>query len=105
MARWFLSFAFVDRFSESVLAELADSIPATPVKTDKIKQLAKREQRTNAALAFLRQRIRAFRDEQRPNFFQRARLAQRLQNGLIARGYDAAFAKEIALFVVGASAA
>lgn len=101
MPRWFFSYRFVDEFAEQAVQEIARFIPVDDAAGSGPKAAHRRMQQHDAAVRVLRQKVAAFQHSERPNVFQKARLSQQLQNGLLARGYPEALAKEIALDSAG----
>lgn len=97
MLKWYFSHRFVDDFASAVVEEIVRVLPAEDPKSDKTKSKMKHRQRTEQAVALLRRRLAAFREQHKLNLFQTARLSQRLQNGLIERGYAVELAREVAL--------
>jgi len=84
MLRWYFSYAFVDRFASHLLDRVT-----TPARTKK--------QTITPSLRSAIGEAADFQRREKLNFFQRARLAQQLQNRLLARGFDTQTARNVAI--------
>jgi hypothetical protein len=78
----------VDAFAQWVVAELVQRLPPASLGPGD-KKLGERISRMND---FVSGRATAFAVEHRPNFYKRARLANRVKWGMQEAGYPAAFA-------------
>ncbi len=100
MGRWFFSYEFVDTFGDSLIEEIARALPLA-ARDARVRPWPARRRDGHRAVVLLRRRVQSFDVEHGLNFFQRARLSQRIQNGLLARNYPLALAEEIALTAIG----
>lgn len=98
--RWWLSFGFVDQFADSVLQDVVPLLRAPDSDPVKLKKVAKQQQQRDVALAILRKRVAEFAFREKPNFFQKARLSKRLQDGLIRGGASPEFARDMAVGII-----
>jgi hypothetical protein len=78
----------VDAFAQWVVSELLQRLPPATVGTDD-RRLPERIGRMNE---FISGRATAFATEHRPNFYKRARLANKVKWGMREAGYPARFA-------------
>lgn len=78
----------VDSFAQWVVNELLQRLPPASLETDDHK-LPDRIRRMND---FVSARATSFASEQRPNFYKRARLANKVKWGMREAGYTAKFA-------------
>jgi hypothetical protein len=78
----------VDGFAQWVVSELLERLPPAIIGTDD-RKLPDRIQRMNE---FVSGRATAFAVEHRPNFYKRARLANKVKWGMREAGYPARFA-------------
>lgn len=78
----------VDSFAQWVVGELAQRLPPASLEGDD-RKLPDRIRRMND---FISARATAFATEQRPNFYKRARLANKVKWGMREAGYTAKFA-------------
>lgn len=78
----------VDSFAQWVVSELQQRLPPAALETDDHK-LPDRIRRMND---FISGRATNFAIEQRPNFYKRARLANKVKWGMREAGYTAKFA-------------
>ena len=97
--RWF-SVAFVDEFALELLREVSPVVSAPESGGDKPKKAAKQKERREMAMTTLHRRAVDFGRREKLNFFQKARLSKRLQDGLIRAGQSAGFAKDFAVRVI-----
>jgi len=78
----------VDSFAQWVVNELLQRLPPATLETDD-RKLPDRIRRMND---FISGRATSFAAEQRPNFYKRARLANKVKWGMREAGYIAKFA-------------
>jgi len=78
----------VDSFAQWVIAELTQRLPPASLETDDRKTLD-RIRRMNEYISL---RATTFAREQKPNFYKRARLANKVKWGMREAGYTARFA-------------
>ena len=97
--RWF-ALAFVDQFASGVLQDLATSLSAVKTPSDKSKNPLKQKRRQEAALKALYREAVDFGRRENLNFFQKARLSKKLQDGLIRCGHSAEFAKNFVVELI-----
>ena len=96
MTRWFFSHAFVDIYASQLIAQFEASVPADASLTSKKKLARKHVDRTNLAVQQLIAGARRFQKDEKLNFFQRARLAQQVQDRMISLGYSVEMSRELA---------
>lgn len=77
-----------DSFAQWVVGELLQRLPPASLETDDYK-LPERIRRMNE---FISGRATAFATQHRPNFYKRARLANKVKWGMREAGYTAKFA-------------
>ncbi len=99
LGRWF-SVAFVDQFAVVLLRDVSPMISGQDPKGSKLKKAAKQKDRLDMGLTTLHRRAVDFGRQEKLNFFQKARLSKRLQDGLIGAGQSAEFAKDFAVRVI-----
>lgn len=81
----------VDSFAQWVVTELLQRLPPAIIGTDD-RKLPERIGRMNE---FISGRATAFAAEHRPNFYKRARLANKVKWGMREAGYPARFADTV----------
>ena len=86
MLSWFDT-SEVDRFADTLVAELARRTPPASLAADGRKSDARFHRMTEV----LSQRVRQFAESQRPNVFKRARLGNRVKWALKDAGYPDPF--------------
>jgi hypothetical protein len=84
MLAWFDT-TEVDRLADTVLAELTERVPLSSLRKE---SQAKRFSRMTEVIS---DQVRAFARAQRPNFYKRARLGNRVKWALKDAGYPEAF--------------
>ncbi|MBL0029608.1 MAG: hypothetical protein IPO95_11330 [Rhodanobacteraceae bacterium] len=99
LGRWF-SVDFVDQFVVVLLRDVSPMISGPEPKGSKPKKAAKHKDRLEMGLTALHRRAVDFGRQEKLNFFQKARLSKRLQDGLIRSGQSAEFAKDFAVRVI-----
>jgi hypothetical protein len=104
MPRWFFSYRFVDSCAEQLVAQYDVGAPADSAPPMKRKTAAKQAHRQEAAVDVLIAAALRFVRDEKLNFFQRARLAQQLQNRLMAQGRSVELARSVASAVSAAGA-
>lgn len=103
MPRWFLSHKFVDHYATQLVDRFAAKVPAGVPMDDQHRMTRKSANVTIFAIRQLVDSAHHFQREEKLNLFQRARLAQQLQDQLISRGYPVELVREMTTAFVDAA--
>jgi hypothetical protein len=105
MVRWFFSHAFVDLYAARMVDQFSVDVPVDTLGAGGEKLTRKREERGNLAVSHMIAEARRFQKDEKLNVFQRARLAQQVQNRMIAQGYPIEMSRQLAAVLTGTAAA
>lgn len=105
MVRWFLSHAFVDVRAAQIVDQFAIDVPPDTLGSGGEKMARKRMERAELAFRHMVAEARRFQNDEKLNVFQRARLAQQVQNRMISLGYPVEMSRQLAAVLSGTAAA
>jgi hypothetical protein len=105
MVRWFFSHAFVDAHAEKIVDQFAIDVPVGGLGAGETKTTRKRMERAERAFHRMIAEARRFQKDEKLNVFQRARLAQQVQNRMISLGYPLKMSRQLAAMLTGTAPA